>query len=106
MEEKSFTLFYDGGDLPTAKLYRDSESGVIFREFKLDTGLGINPVRICQITDMHFNALNDEDRKNPELAYTETCRTWLKGGASTLSCDRAMKYSRAIGSTICTTRED
>ena len=54
MEEKSFTVFYDGGDLPTAKLYRDSETGVIFREFKLDTGLGINPVRICQITEIQY----------------------------------------------------
>lgn len=102
MEEKSFTLFYDGGDLPTAKFYRDDESGVIFREFKLGTGLGINPVKICQITDIHFNALNDEDRKNPELAYTETCRTWLKDGAAVLSCDRAMKYSEYADATVIT----
>jgi 3',5'-cyclic AMP phosphodiesterase CpdA len=95
-------LFFDGGEVPSGKFYRDKESGVIFREIEIDTGSHLPPVKICQITDIHFNALNDEDRKNPELAYTEQCRRWLSGGASALSCDRAMRFSEYADATVIT----
>ncbi len=98
---KSTVLTGDPAD-PKGCIYIDNETGVRFREHIIDTGSGKEPVRICQITDIHFNKLTDEDRKNPELAYTEQCRVWLKDGGSIPSCDKAIMFSRYADATVIT----
>ncbi len=69
-------------DTPHLNLYRDTTSGIYFREFHVTTGKPGAAVEIHQITDVHFNLCNDADLQNAELAGTVLCRRWLAGGAS------------------------
>ena len=96
------TILTGSPDNQETCIYIDKETGVHFREHIIDTGSGLEPVRICQITDIHFNMVNDEDRKNPELAYTEECRTWLAGGKADISCDKAMSFAEYADATVIT----
>ncbi len=86
-------------------IYRLEDTGVFVREAEFDTGRndGIE-VAIVQITDVHFNYVNERDMKeaNPSIMSTIKYRTWLQNGASYLSAARAMEYASYSDQTIIT----
>ena len=61
------------------------ENGICLREVTMDLGMEGSAIRILQLTDIHFNAINDRDREeNNELvinSYKDEV-LWLKNGAS------------------------
>lgn len=89
----------------TSWIYRLNDSGVYVREAVFDTGKNDGEeVTIVQITDMHFNYVNERDMEeaNPSIMSTIEHRTWLRGGASYLSAIRAMEYASYADQTIIT----
>ena len=87
---------------PETYIYRVKSSGVHVREHVIDSGLGGEAVEIVQITDVHFNAFDEEDEQNEELMLTKAGRQWLRGGASVAGIRKAMEYARFADQTVIT----
>lgn len=65
---------------------------------------GTDPVEIVQISDTHFNLVNEYDlsEANPAVMSTKIYRTWLANGASQPNAIRAMEYARYADQTVVT----
>lgn len=63
-----------------------------------------DPVEIVQISDTHFNYINEYDlaEANPSIMSTKEYRTWLAGGSSQPNAVRAMEYARYSDQTVIT----
>lgn len=83
-------------------IHKFTDTGVYFRNFRIDSGKGGEPVEILQITDVHFNYCNEDDLKDPELAYTAVCRKWNANGDSARGIVRSMELSKYFDKTIVT----
>lgn len=84
-------------------IYRIKDTGVYVHEICIE---GITPGRrktdIVQITDVHLNYVNEEDRKDEEVMYTSKCRAWNAGGVSVKALKGAMDYAKDYDRTIIT----
>ena len=63
-----------------------------------------DPVEIVQISDTHFNLVNEYDlaEANPSVMSTKIYRTWLANGSSQPNAIRAMEYARYSDQTVIT----
>lgn len=63
------------------------------------------PVTIAQLTDLHFNLMNEKDleEKNPTLMSTYEHRWWLKNGEGKEFAEPALKYAEKISDQIVIT---
>ncbi len=89
-------------DTPHLNLYRDTTSGIYFREFHIPTGKPGPTVELHQITDVHFNLCNDADLTNEELAGTVQCRHWLAGGASVQGMENVLPLLKTADCVVVT----
>ena len=79
--------------------------GLYIRETEIESRKpGTDPVEIVQISDTHFNLVNDYDmaEANPSVMSTKIYRTWLAGGSSAPNALRAMNYARYADQTVIT----
>ncbi len=85
-------------------IYKLGVGGVNVREVTIDSGKGGDIVDIVQITDLHFNTINDKDRQenNPSTMSTYNNRGWLKDGASRPNAEACMKYASFFDQTVVT----
>lgn len=84
-------------------IYRRNDTGVYVREVTVDSGHNDSrEAHILHITDLHFNAVNDEDRDNDEVMGTAKCRWWNAGGKSVIAAEKTMTHARGFDQTILT----
>ena len=84
------------------EIFRDTETGVFERHFEADSGKGGAPVKIVQITDVHFNLCDEADEGDEELMHTKQCRHWNADGASAVSAQHAMAAAKGADQIIVT----
>ncbi len=91
-------------------IYEIVETGLQVREFTVDSGKGGEPVEIVQISDMHFNAINDKDRQenNPTIMGNGSdkgmyeYRVNLKDGAIRPNAEICLNYAKNYDQTVVT----
>lgn len=84
-------------------IYQLEDTGMYVRETEIDSVTpGRKPTTIIQITDVHFNYLNEEDLIDEEVVYTKTCRMWNKDAASVKAIIPTMEYAKDYDQTIIT----
>lgn len=82
-----------------------SVGGLYIRETVIEgRNPDVEPVEIVQITDTHFNYINEYDlaQANPSIMSTKEYRLWLAGGVSQPNAARAMEYARYSDQTVVT----
>ena len=75
-------------------IYQLGLNGVMVREATIESGRGGEPVEIVQVTDIHFNYLNDQDfaENNPSVMSTYAQREHMKDGYSRKNAEACMYY--------------
>lgn len=75
-------------------IFKPQDHDVLLRHFALDLGLGGETVTILQISDLHFNYLNEQDlaEKNPTLLATVINRKWLANAESVQRCEELFRF--------------
>ncbi len=96
-------------DDETTWIYEIQETGLRVRETTIDSGKGGDPVEIVQITDLHFNCINDKDREenNPTILGNGgkgmyDYRVNLKDGAAREYAQRCLDYAKKYDQTVVT----
>lgn len=74
-------------------IYLDPTTNIMYREAVFDSGLGGEPVTIAQLSDLHFNYINKQDREenNPSIMSTYSKRKWVRGGTSARKAANCLK---------------
>lgn len=79
--------------------------GVSVREVSIDIAGDGEAIEIVQLSDIHFNAINDQDREeNNELvmgSYNDE-KLWLKDGASLGNLQRCLNYAKDADQIVIT----
>ena len=79
--------------------------GVSVREVSIDIAGDGEAIEIVQLSDIHFNAINDQDRaENHELvigSYNDE-KLWLKDGASLGNLQRCLNYAKNADQIVIT----
>ena len=85
-------------------VYQLGANGVMVREATIDSGRGGETVEIVQVTDIHFNKLNDKDfaENNPSVMSTYAEREHMKNGASRKNAEACMYYGSFFDQTVVT----
>lgn len=90
---------------PEAKWTVKEADGVKVREVSIDAIKSGRPIEIVQLSDIHFNYINDRDREeNHELvisSYNDPV-LWLKDGASSVNLQRCFEYAGAADQVVIT----
>ena len=55
---------------------------------------------IVFFADTHLSFFDEDDLRDPELAYTHVCRSWCRDGATAENARRAMKFASAADQTV------
>ncbi|MBQ9112712.1 MAG: metallophosphoesterase [Clostridia bacterium] len=80
-------------------------NGVSVREITIDIAGDGEAIEVVQISDVHFNAINDRDREeNNELvmnSYNDKT-LWLKDGASATNLQRCLAYAKDADQIVLT----
>lgn len=81
-----------------------SDGGITVREVTVDSGRGGDAVEIVQLTDLHLNLCDDQDRAdtNPALISTMANRKWLQNGASIPKIERCLEYAKNADQIVLT----
>ena len=73
------------------------EDGMFVREVDIESRKPeTKAVRILFFTDVHLNAVNEQDLDNEEVMYTKECRKWNANAASVPALEKAMKYGESF----------
>lgn len=85
------------------KVVYTTNSGVVVGEIHIvPKGKKCAPVTIGVVTDTHLNVLNEKDKYDPEVQFTDKTRYWLRGGASVESAKRAFDFAAHYDALIVT----
>ncbi len=89
---------------PNASTYQLEESGIVVREHVFDVGLEGETVEIVQLSDLHYNYLNQADilENNPALISTRNYRSWLYNGSSAKTVRASLQYAASADQVILT----
>ena len=89
---------------PKTWIYKLKTSGLMIREVEIDTGSSKEPVEIVQVSDLHFNYLNDRDfeEANPSILATYAGRKWLANAASVPNAIRTLEYASTADQIVVT----
>lgn len=90
-------------DSPLSYVYKLSDEGIYIREAVINAGLE-TPIEIVQLSDLHFNRLNDYDMllKNPTVLSTYDMRTLAANGASAKQTRAAVDFARTADGVVIT----
>ncbi len=85
-------------------IYRHEPDGLTVRELTLETDRGGDPVTVVQLTDLHFNYVNQQDfeEANPALMSTYENRKWHANGASVPVAVRCLEYAKTADKIVIT----
>ena len=91
-------------DDPNRWIYRLGTNGLFVREATFDSGKGGDPIAIVQLSDLHYNYINDRDRQdnNPTVLSTATERLWGANGAHVAQSKTAIDYARTADQVVIT----
>ncbi len=91
-------------DDPKNWIYQLKNSGLMIREAEIDTDSDKEPVEIVQVSDLHFNYLNDRDfeEANPSILATYAGRKWLANAASVPNAVRSLEYASTADQIVVT----
>lgn len=95
-EKRSKTDLYGSSDYKPEWVYTVGDDMPQFREVDIESiGEDKTPVTIIQLTDLHFNLMNEQDleEKNPTLMSTYEKRWWLSGGEGENFAQKALEYA-------------
>ena len=86
-------------------IYLDPTTNIMYREAVFDSGLGGEPVNIAQLSDLHFNYINKQDREenNPSIMSTYSKRKWVRGGTSARKAANCLKAVADFDQIVMTT---
>ncbi len=89
---------------PKGWIYQLGSGGVMVREATINSGKGGDPVEIVQISDMHFNKVNDKDLQeaNPSIMAIKDFRKLNKNGSSRKNAEACLKYASYFDQTVVT----
>lgn len=75
--------------------------GPLIREYHIQ-GNGKEKTEIVFFSDLHFNLVNEKDRKeaNPSVLSTEQYRLWMRGGESKKLVEASLRYARFADQTV------
>ena len=84
--------------------YRKAQNGVIERYIKIKATKKGKPIRISQLTDLHFNLCNEKDiaENDPILMSTLEHREWLKNGSSVKNALRSLECAEGSNAIVIT----
>ncbi len=85
-------------------IYQLGSGGVMVREATINSGKGGDPVEIVQISDIHFNKVNDKDLQeaNPSIMAIKDFRKHMANGASRKNAEACLKYASYFDQTVVT----
>ncbi len=85
-------------------IYQLGSGGVYVREATIEGVRGGEPVEIVQISDLHYNLVNDRDlaENNPSVMSTYAQREWLADGASRRNAEKCLKYGSYFDQMVLT----
>ena len=85
-------------------MYRIEPDGLTVRELSFETNRGGAPVTVVQLTDLHFNYVNQQDfeEANPALMSTYENRKWLANGASVSTAIKCLEYAKTADKIVIT----
>lgn len=89
---------------PKTWIYQLKTSGLMIREVEIDTGSEKEPVEIVQVSDLHFNYLNERDfeEANPSILATYAGRKWLANASSVPNAVRSLEYASTADQIVVT----
>lgn len=103
MDRHSITTICGSPEDGNTWIYRRKDTGVYVHEIRVNS---VNPnggkAEIVQITDVHLNYINAEDKSDEEVMYTKKCRRWNADGASVTALEKAMDYAKEYDCTVIT----
>ena len=84
--------------------YSTLQDGVIERNIIIKAKKSGKPLRISQLTDLHFNLCNEKDIKenDPVLMSTYENRKWLKNGESVDNATRTLEHAKNSDAIVIT----
>lgn len=84
--------------------YSEDAEGVVLRDVTLQTKKGGRPIRVIQLTDLHFNYCNEQDfdEANPVVMSTYENRKWLANGRSVANAQRCLEYAKEADQLVVT----
>lgn len=85
-------------------IYERQDSFLKIRKIRIKALQQGKRIDICQISDVHFNYLNEEDfaEQNPAVMSSFQNRYWLRGGASVKNAIMALEYGAHCDQTVIT----
>lgn len=85
-------------------VYQLGFNGLMVREATIDSGRGGEAVEIVQVTDIHFNYLNDKDFQENDATVMATyeSRGHMANGASRKNAELCMRYGSFFDQTVVT----
>lgn len=100
---KDITTICGSPDDLNTWIYQLNDTKVYVHETFIES---VNPsckeTNVVQITDVHLNYTNDEDKNNEEIMGTKKCRVWNADGVSVKSLENAMNYAKDYDQTVIT----
>lgn len=106
LEKETIKDLVGSKDDPVNWIYSLGEGLPQVREITVKTDCeDKTPVTIAQLTDLHFNFMNEQDleEKNPTLMSTYEHRWWLANGEGKDFAEPALKYAEKISDQIVIT---
>ena len=101
--EKGITTLCGSPENLNTWIYRQNDTGLYVHEIRIES---IKPnhekTEIVQITDIHLNYTNDEDKDDDEVMLSKQFRIWNKDGASVKALKKSMAYAKQYDQTVIT----
>ncbi len=85
-------------------IYQLKDTRIMVREVDIDTGSGKDPVEIIQLSDLHFNYLNERDfeEANPSILATYNGRKWNANASSVPNAVRCLNFASVADQIVVT----
>ena len=91
---------------PKGWIYQLGSGGVMVREVTINSGKGGKAVEIVQMTDLHFNIINQKDREDtanyPVIKAINEFRKHMANGASRSNAEACLKYGSYFDQMVIT----
>ncbi len=103
LAQRKITIIGTPDDL-NGWVYQLGVGGIRVREAVIDSGRGGETVEIVQISDLHYNKVNNRDleEKNPSVMSTYEQRDFLSGGSSLANAEVCLRYASFFDQMVLT----
>ncbi len=105
LNQEKITVVGSASD-PKGWIYQLGSGGVMVREVTINSGKGGKAVEIVQMTDLHFNVINQKDREDtanyPVIKAINEFRTLNRNGSSRSNAEACLKYGSYFDQMVIT----